>query len=268
MVLDLIALTQEIDTGEEGKEGVQRTLPGEKRLPFGLLHPRPSRLPRCAENLVPVGEGETALGHVVEQRSLAPGKPGILVQLGPAGQQCRIGGKILVVDDPRHAAFHMVEQVAVEEPITGLVGIEFNDRGGHRRHIHGVLERRPLILPAVQHPEEVAVQVHGMVHHGAVDHDEAGHLAPSDRDDVVRREGGVVHLPDIALHVAVQGETDLANGLALGEGGGLGGAKPVVGRPGTVGGHAVHGQAWGSGGIGAEQGEVGRALLAVGVHHG
>ena len=45
MVLDFIPLAKEIEADKEGKKGVQRTLPGEKRLPFGLLHPFPSRLP-------------------------------------------------------------------------------------------------------------------------------------------------------------------------------------------------------------------------------
>jgi hypothetical protein len=39
-----------------------------------------------------------------------------------------------------------------------------------------------MITLAVDNPEKVAVQVHGMMHHGTVDHDESGDFTFMDQD--------------------------------------------------------------------------------------
>jgi hypothetical protein len=45
--------------------------------------------------------------------------------------------------------------------------------------------RSPL---AVDHPEEVAVEVHRVVHHGSVDHDEPNRLPLTNTDGVLGRQ--------------------------------------------------------------------------------
>jgi hypothetical protein len=40
----------------------------------------------------------------------------------------------------------VIEQVTVEEPIAELVGIEFDDRGGHGGYIYSVLKRGVIAL--------------------------------------------------------------------------------------------------------------------------
>ncbi len=102
----------------------------------------------------------------------------------------------------------MIEQVAVEKPVAGLVRHKLDDGGGHRFDINRVLERRAIAL-AVDHAEKMAVQMHRVVHHGAVDHDEPNHLSLADEDVVLGADRLVVDHPYIAVHIAIEGETEL-----------------------------------------------------------
>ncbi len=119
--------------------------------------------------------------------------------------------------------------MAVEEPVGVLAGVELNDGFFHRRHVDRVLERRVLAV-LVQHPEKVAVQVHGMVHHGQVVERDAHDFALFDLDFVGLRQRHPVHAPDVAPHIAGQIEYDAADGLVhVGVGGdGRFGGRPEV----------------------------------------
>jgi hypothetical protein len=95
----------------------------------------------------------------------------------------------------------VVEDVAVEEPVLVCVGFELDRRRRHRRDVDGVLERRALPLP-VEHPEEMPVEVHRVMHHRPVRHFEAHAFALPDSDRILRPKDLTVHAPDVALHVA------------------------------------------------------------------
>ena len=61
----------------------------------------------------------------------------------------------------------------MEEPIAEFVAVKLDHRRGHGGHVDRVFERGVVPL-TIEHSEKMAVQMHGMVHHGAVDHDKAG----------------------------------------------------------------------------------------------
>jgi hypothetical protein len=111
---------------------------------------------------------------------------------------------------PRHAAHHVIEEVAVEKPVAELVRRELDHGGRHGGDIHGVLERREFTL-GVEHPEEMPVQMHRVMHHGAVDHDEPHDFTAFDFNVIGFGQRLVVQKPDVTLHVAVEGESDFAD---------------------------------------------------------
>jgi hypothetical protein len=79
-------------------------------------------------------------------------------------------------DDPllpelcRHPGNHMVEVVAVKRPSPRIVGIECDSNTAHR-HDENCVADCTVDLPPVDrnHLERVAVQMHGMRHHRAID---------------------------------------------------------------------------------------------------
>ena len=56
----------------------------------------------------------------------------------------------------------------MKKPVAKLVGIKFYDSRGHWGNVDRMLQRGIFAL-TIENSEKVAVQVHGMVHHGAVD---------------------------------------------------------------------------------------------------
>ena len=71
-------------------------------------------------------------------------------------------------DDPHHAGMHVVEQVAVERPVAGRVGGQVEVDVAAGQDPHRVLERLVRRI-AVDHLEEMAVDVHRVGHHRVVD---------------------------------------------------------------------------------------------------
>ena len=69
----------------------------------------------------------------------------------------------------------------MKKPVTKLISIKLYDGRGHGGNVNRMFEGCMITL-AVDNPEEVAVQMHGMVHHGAVDHDKSGDLSLVDKD--------------------------------------------------------------------------------------
>jgi hypothetical protein len=122
--------------------------------------------------------------------------------------QYRVGGRPFVGEDAAHAAHHVVEDVAVEEPVARFGGGELDGVGLHGHDVQHVLQRGMVAL-AVHHPEEVAVQVHGVAHHAVVVEDDAHVLALADQDAVGLRNGLVVDGPEVAVHVAGELEAHL-----------------------------------------------------------
>ena len=83
-----------------------------------------------------------------------------------------------------HAGGHVVEVVAVQRPIAGIVGVEGDRHAVHRRDEHGVTHGACNPPPPQSHDLEVmAVQMHRVRHHGAV---EEGQLDPRARGDLER----------------------------------------------------------------------------------
>jgi hypothetical protein len=72
-----------------------------------------------------------------------------------------------------------------------------------------------MVALAIYDPEEVAMQVHWMVHHCAIDHDEASDFAFMDKDRISFGKGFVVEKPYVALHVAIKGKPYFPDGLVL-----------------------------------------------------
>ena len=117
----------------------------------------------------------------------------------PASRGC------LAVDhgyDAHHSGMHVVQQVAVKEPVADLPGVELDHRGAHGFDVDGVLQRRVISLP-IQYPEEMAVQVHGVVHHGAVDHNEADYFASSNFYHIRHNARMYMDLRHIAIAVCL-----------------------------------------------------------------
>ena len=80
---------------------------------------------------------------------------------------------------PRHAAHHVIKQVAVKKPVAELVRRKLDHGGRHGGDIHRVLERCVVPL-GVDHAEKMPVQMHRVMHHGAIDHDEPHHFTALD----------------------------------------------------------------------------------------
>ena len=79
-----------------------------------------------------------------------------------------IGALLGIAEHPRHAGFHVVQQMTVEHPVALFVGEKLDRRLAHRRHIDRVLERRK-IAAAIEQSEKVAMQMQRMMHHRVVD---------------------------------------------------------------------------------------------------
>ena len=133
---------------------------------LGLVHTLPADLPGELQVILGIHPGEQAfthmalhgggapnVGHVVrvlaEAGSVAEAVVG-RIHRGPAGG-CVAGGNLgcrwrcahgrFITEHPRHAAHHVVEDVAVEHPVLVLVRLELDQAAAHRRHVDGVLER-------------------------------------------------------------------------------------------------------------------------------
>lgn len=106
-----------------------------------------------------------------------------------------------VVDEGRHAGLQVIRVVAVDEPPTGVICVEVDFDGLHRRHQYCVFAGRPPGGP--NDLKRVAVQMHWMKHLRLVDVSYAHPLAAPDRVAVVRR---IVQLavdrPVVAVHRA------------------------------------------------------------------
>ena len=159
------------------------------------------------------GVGEPALGAAV---SMQQGEGGAPVPIGVGDiRAClfralkrRVAAVVRVTDDAPHAGLGVIEVVAVEEPILPLVGVELNDDGGQRRHIHGVLERAG--VGAGYDAEEMAVQMQGVVHHRLVREMETRDFAALDANLVGFGQRDVVEGPVEGFHVAGQAQRHLA----------------------------------------------------------
>ena len=86
----------------------------------------------------------------------------MLIFLGVSGPILSAG----IGDHAGHAGLQMVEVVAVEHPVSGIVRNEVYAQIFMRVDDHGVLERAA--TGAVLYLEEVAVQVHRVRHHALV----------------------------------------------------------------------------------------------------
>ena len=116
-----------------------------------------------------------------------------------------------VADHPRHAGFHVIEQMTMKHPVSLFVGEKFDGCLSHWRHINRVLERRKLAL-AVEQPEEVAVQMQRMMHHRVVDESHAHHLTAGHANGAFLLHRLAVERPHITLHVAGEAQLQLAHG--------------------------------------------------------
>ena len=176
--------------------------------------------------------------HVVLQRAVDHEVKRIMGMF--AELRLMVRALFLITEDPRHAGVHVVEQVAVEQPVAALVGLELDRPLAHRRDVDGVLQRRSVPL-AFEHSEEVAVQVNRVVHHRVVEQLQPQHFAALDLDHAVLGHGLAVERPDVALHVAGQPEFDPPPRQRRGQRGGLQGAQLRVGRQRALGFHLHRG---------------------------
>src|SRR5262245_51612087 len=129
---------------------------------------------------------ETLVGLVVECSSalsehgerdckeLVYGRP-------PAGCGCAVGPSD-VAEGREHPGVEVVQQMAMDCPKPGVVGVEGDDDPAAGRHEHGVAYCAGKAL-AVDFDDLkfVSVQVHGMRHRRLVDEDEFDALALGDR---------------------------------------------------------------------------------------
>ena len=74
-----------------------------------------------------------------------------------------------VANDSCHAQTSVIQNMAMKEPIVKLIAFKLNHPSGHRWYIDRMFQWRVIAL-SVEHTQEVAVKVHGMMHHGFVDH--------------------------------------------------------------------------------------------------
>ena len=117
-----------------------------------------------------------------------------------------------VADHPRHARFHVIEQMTVEDPVALFVGEKFDRRLTHWRHINRVLERRKLAL---------AVQMQRMMHHRVVDESHAHDLTAGHANGAFLLHRLAVERPHITLHVAREPQLHFPYGRGGRQRGGL-----------------------------------------------
>ena len=136
----------------------------------------------------------------------------------PGMGELRVGRRILVRENPAHAAHHVVQDVAVEKPVAPrlLRGIELNHLRGHGLDIHRELQRGKISVP-VDQAEKMPVQVHGVPHHRIIGQDDADILAFPDHNPVRFRQRPAVDAPDIAVHISAQLKMQFLHGNAGGE---------------------------------------------------
>ena len=134
-------------------------------------------------------------------------------------------------DRAHHARNVMVEQVAVDQPVSlALVGRELDRPHAHRGDVDRVLQRggRWVLVGCVHQAEEVAVEMDRVMHHAVVHQAQPDRLAFLDLDRLGLAGVEPVEAPLVADHVACQLERQLPVGG--GDGVGLGGAQLGVGR--------------------------------------
>src|SRR5215472_2446980 len=86
-----------------------------------------------------------------------------------------------VAQGREHPGVEVIEQVAMERPKPGIVGVEGDHDPAPRRHQHGVAHRAGKALAVdFDHLKFVSVQVHRVLHPRLVDEDELDALALCD----------------------------------------------------------------------------------------
>ena len=68
-----------------------------------------------------------------------------------------------------HAALHVVQEVAVEKPVTEFICVKLDHYGGHGSDVNGVFERC-MASVAIDDPKEMVMEMHRMMHHRSIDH--------------------------------------------------------------------------------------------------
>ena len=71
---------------------------------------------------------------------------------------------LLIRKHPCHAGMHVIQQMAMEQPVALFISFKLDRPFSHRRHIDRVLERRVISL-TLNHPEKMAMQVQRVMHH-------------------------------------------------------------------------------------------------------
>ena len=117
-----------------------------------------------------------------------------------------------VRENAHHAAFTMVSVVAVEEPLARIVGIELDGHGFHGPDYDGFHPG-----PVGSDLEGMAVDVHGVPHHGLVDEYHFHPFPGFEAKGVLERRGHVevvaIDAPVVLHHSA--GEPQVMEGSAV-----------------------------------------------------
>src|SRR5258708_35937419 len=99
------------------------------------------------------------------------------------------------MEDPAHAAHHVVKDMAMEEPASsGVGGGKFDGVSFHGHHVDGVFQGGVIAL-SVQHPEVMPMQVYGVAHHGIVVKDDPYIFSFFDEDFIAFGNGFIVECP-------------------------------------------------------------------------
>src|SRR3546814_10010107 len=85
------------------------------------------------------------------------------------------------VDDTEHPRGHVEQQMAMESPVARRIGGQVEADLAARQHIDGVLARIAAGM-AVQHLEEMAVQMDRIGHHRVVDENDAREFVAFEAD--------------------------------------------------------------------------------------
>ena len=143
----IIAFTEQIAAGEDREETVQVTIQGERSFPFGVAYILPSRFPSGGYDSASVRKCERAFGHVAENIRLSPHIPRVVIQLGTNCGKFRPGLIAFIVNHASHASLHVVQEVAVEKPVTKFIRVELDHCGGHGSDVNGVFEWGMAAMP-------------------------------------------------------------------------------------------------------------------------
>ena len=104
---------------------------------------------------------DAGIAHgVVAQKHAVDHADGVIDKLGIDGGFVVGITRFFVGYDARHAGIHVVEEVAVEEPVVVFIGEEFDGATTHGRNVDGVFERRARAL-TIEEAEEVPMEMQG-----------------------------------------------------------------------------------------------------------